>query len=224
VLGHEVPRGDLRMFGCDPREIRDLVAGSDERRRIPVAFEAPTHRQFFFLANDLHAVDATVTGGAADARVQVRAVIEVDEVGQVMHAHPRHGLVLREAVADRGEREALREEADVFVDETIRKAQTGLQPLLNKLSDVPKNLQPAVTELRCAIELLLTGTPLGQRREEFARSLKKEDEVYVPKFRARCKVRKINKGERIVTVLLNGIPTAVGFDDISWIESEPSRS
>ena len=73
------------------------------------------------------------------------------------------------------------------------------------------------------IELLLTATPLGKRREEFARSLKKEDMVYVPKFRESCKVRKINKTERVVTVLLNGIPTAVSFDDISWVDAPSSH-
>ena len=76
---------------------------------------------------------------------------------------------------------------------------------------------PTVEELDRTIEESLSLTPLGARREEFARGLKKEDEVYVPKFRERCRVKKINKGERSLTVLLNGIPTVIGFDDVSWI-------
>ena len=121
------------------------------------------------------------------------------------------------------ERQALRREADALCEETVRDAKERLLPVVRQLQNVPKSLVPVVEELRCLIELLLTATPLGKRREEFARSLKKEDLVYVPKFRESCKVRKINKTERVVTVLLNGIPTAVSFDDVSWVDENPSH-
>lgn len=120
------------------------------------------------------------------------------------------------------EREALRREADALTDETIRSAQKRLLTIVKKLQNVPKPLVEVVEELRWTVELLLTATPLGQRREEFARSLKKEDKVFVPKFRESCTVRKINKSERVVTVLLNGIPTVVSFDDISWVDENES--
>ena len=118
----------------------------------------------------------------------------------------------------RVERDVWRKEAEILVDDVIRSARGKLVALVDKLRSVPKSHQPVVDELRWTLELLLTETPLGERREKFARSLKKEDEVYVPKFRERCKVRKINKTERVVTVLLNGIPTEIGFDDVSWLE------
>ncbi len=118
------------------------------------------------------------------------------------------------------EREILREEADEMIDTTLREAREKFYPLLKQLQNLPKNLQPVAEDLKWTVELMLTGTPLGAKREEFARSLKKEDEVFIPKFKEKCKVRKINKGERIVTVTLNGIPTQVSFDDVTWI-SEP---
>ncbi len=130
----------------------------------------------------------------------------------------------RAAEADREgaavERKAWRQEAELLADQAVRAARDKLLALLPKLQGVPKALQPVVEELRWTVELLLAGTPLGERREEFARSLKKEDEVYVPKFRERCKVRKVNKSERVVTVLLNGIPTEIAFDDISWLDGK----
>ena len=58
-------------------------AGDGDRRRaqvrfrVAVAFEAPAHAKFFSLLNDFHLVDATVARGAADAGVDVNAVIEV---------------------------------------------------------------------------------------------------------------------------------------------------
>lgn len=118
------------------------------------------------------------------------------------------------------EREILRQEADEFVDETLRRARERLHPLLKQLCNLPRGLQQVADDLRCAVELLLTGTPLGARREEFARTLRKDDEVFVPRFRQVCRVRKVNKGERRVTVMLNGIPTAISFDDVTWVTRE----
>jgi len=119
------------------------------------------------------------------------------------------------------EREAYLGEAQRVVDDSVRAARDVLQPLVEQLKNVPKTHQPVVDKLREEVERLLVGTPLGEKREAFARSLKKEDEIYVPKFRERARVKKINKGERVVTVLLNGIPTEIGFDDISWIGGPP---
>jgi DNA mismatch repair protein MutS2 len=116
------------------------------------------------------------------------------------------------------ERTALRREAEAELERRVREARDRLRPLVGRLKSVPPGLAATVEELDRAIEEALSLTPLGVRREEFARSLKKEDEVYVPKFKERCRVKKINKGERSLTVLMNGIPTTIGFDDVSWIE------
>jgi DNA mismatch repair protein MutS2 len=116
------------------------------------------------------------------------------------------------------ERDALRREAEEEVDLRVREARDRLRPLLQKMKSVPPPLVPVVEEMGRTVEEALSLTPLGVKREEFARSLKKDDEVYVPKFRERCRVKKINKGERLLTVLLNGIPMEIGFDDVTWVE------
>jgi DNA mismatch repair protein MutS2 len=115
------------------------------------------------------------------------------------------------------ERSVLRQEAEEEVEARVREARDRLRPLVQRLRSVPGPLVPALEELERAVEEALPLTPLGAKREAFARSLKKEDEVYVPKFRERCRVKKINKTERLITVLLNGIPTEIGFDDVSWL-------
>ncbi|MFP6738958.1 MAG: hypothetical protein VCD34_09480 [Planctomycetota bacterium] len=115
-------------------------------------------------------------------------------------------------------RDFLEQEADLEIDRVMRQAREALKPIVDKLKNVPQTHKPMVDELATEVELLLIGTPLGRKREEFARSLRKGDEVRVPKLRGRGKVRKINKSERVLTVVLDGIPTEVGFDDISWIE------
>lgn len=118
-------------------------------------------------------------------------------------------------------KEALELEAELEVERAVREARDELEPLLRRLRNVPQTHRAAVEDLERKVRLLLVSTPLGEKREAFARSLRKEDEVYVPKFRSRGKVRKINKGERLLTVLINGIPTELSFDDVSWVDGTP---
>ena len=122
---------------------------------------------------------------------------------------------LKEVEAMRG---AMQAEAQLLVDHSVREVKGKIAPLVEDLKNVPKTHRPLVDKLAEETENLLAGTPLGARRESYARSLKKEDEVYVPKFRQKAKVRKIDKANRVLTVLLNGIPTEISFDDISWID------
>ncbi|HVR75439.1 MAG TPA: hypothetical protein VMT52_13980 [Planctomycetota bacterium] len=120
-----------------------------------------------------------------------------------------------------GLRAAVGAEAQILVDRSLRDTRARMEPLVESLKNVPKTHRAIVDKLAEEVDLLLVGAPLGAKREEFARSLKKEDEVYVPKFREKAKVKKIDKGGRTVTVLLNGIATEIGFDDVSWLEAPP---
>ena len=115
--------------------------------------------------------------------------------------------------------EVLQVEAQLVVDHAVREAKQKLTPLVEQLKNVPKSHRPLVDALSEELSRLLVGTPLGEKREAFARSLKKDDEVYVPKFRERAKVKKIDKGGRSLIVLLNGIRTEISFDDVSWLEA-----
>jgi DNA mismatch repair protein MutS2 len=115
--------------------------------------------------------------------------------------------------------EALQVEAQLVVDHAVREAKSKLTPMVEQLKNVPKSHRALVDALSEEVDRLLVGTPLGEKREAFARALKKDDEVYVPKFRERATVKKIDKGGRSLIVLLNGIRTEISFDDVSWLEA-----
>lgn len=115
-------------------------------------------------------------------------------------------------------KQALEQEAQLVVDNSVREVKLRIEPLLEHLKNVPKTHRQLVDKLTDVVNELLVGTPLGEKREEFARSLRKDDTVYVPKFRDAAKVRKIDKGNRKLTVLWNGIPTEISFDDVSWVD------
>ena len=58
--------------------------------RVAVALNAPCHRQLFGLINRFHLVDAPMASLATDARIDVHGVVEVNELGQIMHPCPCH--------------------------------------------------------------------------------------------------------------------------------------
>src|SRR5262249_34117008 len=70
---------------------------------VTVASEAPLHVKRCDPRHERHAVHGAMTRAAADSLGNVDRVIEVDKVGQVVHAVPAESLSAREAVPQQGE-------------------------------------------------------------------------------------------------------------------------
>jgi hypothetical protein len=66
----------------------DLISGADVVLRVAMTFQAPFHVKRVGLPGKWHTVHAPVTGFAANPLGNMDAVIEVDEIGQIVHAHP----------------------------------------------------------------------------------------------------------------------------------------
>jgi hypothetical protein len=86
-----------------PVHIGDLVARAKLLLRPAVAVETPLHGQRRELLDARHLVDTAVAGGAADSLVHVDGVIEIDEVGEVIDAHPGDGAIAEVGSAHRVE-------------------------------------------------------------------------------------------------------------------------
>src|SRR5262249_58211885 len=74
---------------------------ADVALRVAVAVQAPFHVQRGLLPRQRHLVDRPVTGRAADALLDMDAVVEIGELGQVVDAHPGDRLIAAVALADR---------------------------------------------------------------------------------------------------------------------------
>ncbi len=85
-----------------------------------VTIQAPRHVERFGLKHHVHAIDATVAGLAPHPRVHVEAVVEVDEVGRVMDAHPRHRGSGGEALTHRNQAGAVGLDLGVAVHAGLR--------------------------------------------------------------------------------------------------------
>ena len=60
--------------------------------------------------------------------------------------------------------------------------------------------------------------PLAAKRLEFARSLRRDDLVYIIPFGEKCRVRSINKTKERLQVVLGHSVVEVSFADVSWLE------
>ena len=106
VFLHELPAQRLlidRRFVSHPKH---FLARAHVLLRMAVAVEAPFHLERGLLPGERHLVHGAVAGFAADALIDVDAVIEIGEIGQIMHARPGDGAVRAETFAHRLERGA----------------------------------------------------------------------------------------------------------------------
>src|SRR5256885_14418587 len=99
ILGDE-PRTDRELIGRrDIVDAEDRVAWPDVALGVAMTVEAPLHLQRLFLHHERHPIDLPMARRAADPLVHVNAVVEVDEVGQIVDARPLDRPAAAEALA-----------------------------------------------------------------------------------------------------------------------------
>lgn len=86
-------RESLPFFGLvvisgRPFHLENFAPWSDEHLRLAMTLEAPLHLERRRLISQRHQINSPVTGRAPHALVHVNAVIEINEVGQVVNARP----------------------------------------------------------------------------------------------------------------------------------------
>ncbi|MHC4663656.1 MAG: endonuclease MutS2 [Planctomycetota bacterium] len=77
------------------------------------------------------------------------------------------------------QRETVEREADLAIDEHLTRARERILPLTRELVNAPKAVRDVVDKIEGVVEEEVAHTPLGERRSEFAHSLKKGVEVFV---------------------------------------------
>jgi hypothetical protein len=69
------------------------------------------------------------------------------------------------------------------------------------------------------LALELGGATLSERRTEFVKGLKRDDHVWLPKYKKRVQVVRVRKEKREVVVRLLRQELTVSFDDVTFYES-----
>jgi hypothetical protein len=80
---------------------------------------------------------------------------------------------------------------------------------------------PAARELREALDGVdrdLSGAALSERRKAFLAGLKKGGLVYIPRYKQRCVITKVERDRQSLSVRLGNATLSVTFDEVTWQE------
>lgn len=83
-----------------PGHVENLFPRAEETFGLTMTFQTPVHVKRIHLPGERHLVDPTMTACTSDAFLNVNAVIEVNEVGKIVHANPLDGFAGLIAVPD----------------------------------------------------------------------------------------------------------------------------
>lgn len=117
-------------------------------------------------------------------------------------------------------KERVEQEANLEIEDHLRKVLDRLAPTLARLKNVPKHILPDVDELNRLLKEELRATPLGQRRMNFIETLRVEDLVYIVKFKKTGRIKKIDHKKEQVKLNMDGLMMDIPFDEISWLEPQ----
>ena len=79
---------ERELIGCRPVQIENFIARADVFFRRAMAVETPFHIQRVRLPGERHLIQLTVTRCAADAVVDMNAVVEKNKIRRVVDAIP----------------------------------------------------------------------------------------------------------------------------------------
>ena len=113
----------------------------------------------------------------------------------------------------------LEAEAQKGIEERVREALRGVERARALLSQVPKGAAGPLQEVLDRLEADLTGATLSENRQSFLDSLSKGSLVFLPRYRQRMIVQRIDRAKREVTCRLGSMRVRVSFEEITPYEA-----
>ncbi|MBK7643432.1 MAG: hypothetical protein IPJ19_10340 [Planctomycetes bacterium] len=122
-------------------------------------------------------------------------------------------VATRLALEQKGE--LLEAEAQQSIEERVRNATRVLERARALVDQLPAAQRSAMQQTLAELEAELSGSALSSRRAEFLDSLKKGSFVYVPRYKQRLAVQKVDRAARELTVQLGSMRMRLAFDEVS---------
>lgn len=115
--------------------------------------------------------------------------------------------------------EQLEREAQKGIEERMRDAMRTLERARSLLEQLPKESAQTMSDALEQLESQLTGASLTERREEFLQGLGKGSLVYLPRYRQRVIVHKLDHARRVLVAKMGSMKVRVSFDEVTPYES-----
>ncbi len=104
--------------------------------------------------------------------------------------------------------------SDLEVEKHLKRVREYLYPILTRMKNLPKPFDSEVEALGEALDRSLQFTPLGERREQFIRRLKKDHTLFLPRLGVRGRVVRIDRKRRLIGVIAGDMRLDVPFEEI----------
>ncbi len=114
--------------------------------------------------------------------------------------------------------EQLEAEAQRDLERRVREARRQLESARGLLEQLPGAASRELAGLLGGAERALSGASLTERRESFLGSLKKGTYVWVPRYKKRCLVKRVDRAKGRVSLLMGHAKLSLPLDEITWHE------
>ena len=248
LLEHLLAAGAATLVTTHIGQLKELAFRNPRAENASVAFDARTRRPLYTLligtpgesdalaiAAELGLPPALLERARArlerrdrDLALLMEEVREAREAAERLRSSAEDRLVEVEqarseaaererALSERGER--LEAEAQRGIEERVAGARRLLargRPLLEQL---PSEAARRLRELLEEVDGELSGAALSERRRVFLAGLGKGQLVYVPRYRQRCVVRRVDRARERLRVIVGKLTVEVPFDEVTWYDS-----
>ncbi|HET6204806.1 MAG TPA: hypothetical protein VFI25_18615 [Planctomycetota bacterium] len=169
------------------------------------------------LASESHPLDRAIDE-VRDRRIEAEAAREearrlAEEAGR-----ERAELEVRRRELEEARR-SVGAEAEAVVEESFARARAAVEEEIRRSGSA--GAREGLERLRESLAAAMRATPFGERRLAFLRGLRRDDLVYLRRFRRRCPVRRVDFEREVLSVLVGGMRMEVPFDEVSFVEPPP---
>lgn len=149
----------------------------------------------------------------AAERLRSSAEQRLEEVGLA----ERESRERERALAERGER--LEAEAQRGIEQRVAAARRTLADARALLAQVPATVAEALRSRLDEADRELSGAALSERRKAFLDSLAKGQLVYVPRYRQRCVIQRLDRAKERLKVSVGKLAVELSFDEVTWYDA-----
>jgi DNA mismatch repair protein MutS2 len=112
--------------------------------------------------------------------------------------------------------ELIEAEAQRGLEERVREARRELARAFDLLPQVPGKSADAMRAALERADAQLSGAALSEKRRAFLDGLKKGSLVFIPRYKQRCVIVKVDRARGSVNVRLGAATLSVPFDEVTW--------
>jgi DNA mismatch repair protein MutS2 len=233
LLEHLLSRRAPTLVTTHIGKLKELAFRNRRAENASVAFDSATRRPLYTLligtpgeSNALAIAQELGLPGELIARARQRLERREADLADLMSdvRDAREAAEHLRSSAERrlqevGAAERLEAEAQRGIEERVAAARRTLAEARALLAQVPASAAEALRSRLDEADRELSGAALSERRQAFLAGLAKGQLVYVPRFRQRCVIQRLDRARQRLKVGVGKLAVELSFDEVTWYDA-----